>query len=416
MLEVANTLVNKLSMKIVRSSKTSPDTDVGDIVLNLLYRQISDATDAVIDWRAFSQGGTITAANGRVYGVATVARTQNDHTLWAIRLTVKDTAYTRRKWHYNISMVHLSEEEIWLHYAKCYYDNLAGLVKPPREQPTVRRDTLPDVLFYTPEITCMCGKTAYPNEPVELCDKTLPEIIERIRDDQRGIPVLLITCPDVVHPEYIMDVALGNVIVVWCADSKMVMRLNAALPREMFTQWDTVHIFMPPIDSKTFHPTYTYEDIRKLGVDGFIDGIHRAFCENMRGKERHVFLTVEDVEGCRNRGQLIELTNRCASQSNTIEEISKRLVKLTDELRESQLRLEELGKKYNAENLREYEELLQACMTENDDLRRGISALSTRLYSSMGIGFQPDEQEHIALLQELSHAIYGALSCARSRK
>lgn len=415
MLEVANTLVNKLSMKIVRSSGAGPNTDVGDIVLSLLYRQICAATDAVIDWRAFSQGGTITAANARIYGVVAVACTQSDHTLWAIRLTVKDATYTRRKWHYNISMVHLSPEEIWLHYAKCYYDNLAGLVKPPREQPKLR-DTLPDVLFYTPEITCMCGRAAYPNEPVELCDKTLPEIIERIQDGQRELPVLLITCPDVVHPEYVLDAALGNVIVFWCADSKLIMRLNAALPREMFTQWDTVHIFMPPLDSKTFHPTYTYEDIRRMGVDGFIDGIHRAFCESMRGKERHVFLTVEDVERCRNREQLMKLTDQCASQNDTIEAITKRLAKLTDELRESQLRLEELGKKCNAENLQEYEELLQACMTENDDLRRGISALSTRLYSSMGISFQPDEQEHIALLQELSHAIYGALSCARNRK
>ena len=90
MLEVANTLVNKLSMKIVRSSGAGPNTDVGDIVLSLLYRQICAATDAVIDWRAFSQGGTITAANARIYGVAAVACTQSDHTLWAIRLTVKD--------------------------------------------------------------------------------------------------------------------------------------------------------------------------------------------------------------------------------------------------------------------------------------------------------------------------------------
>ena len=45
MLEVANTLVNKLSMKIVRSSGAGPNTDVGDIVLSLLYQQPS-----VLQW------------------------------------------------------------------------------------------------------------------------------------------------------------------------------------------------------------------------------------------------------------------------------------------------------------------------------------------------------------------------------
>lgn len=415
MLEIGNRLVNKLMMRIVRGNTAHSQLEVGDIVLGLLYRQIRDTFDVMMDWRAFSRGGSFASADSNVYGVSMSAQTQDNHVLWAARLIVKDKGFTRRKWQYNWSIVQISEDEISLNYAKCYRDNMAGSIKEPAE-PVLSRDTLLDALFFSSEIKCMCGNCSYPAEAVELRENTLPTLMASIQDEQRCLPVMLITCPDVIPPEYIVDMMLGNMIVYWCADPQQITKLNSALPRELFTQWDTVHIIMPLSDGRAFHQTYAYEEIRMIGVEDFVKGLHRAFCENIRGKERRAFLTVEDVESCRYRGQLIKLANQCDSQKVDLDEMAKRVAKQTDELESIQDRLETIQRNYSAKDVEEYEELLEACMKENDSLRRGISALSTRLYASMGKDFQPDEHESIALLQELSHAIYVSLTCVSSRK
>ena len=341
-----------------------------------------------------------------------MAQTQDGHALWAVRVTTRDTNYGRRKWHYQWSIVHVSEDEIKLYYAKCYRDNLAGSIKLPPE-PALTRDVLPDTLLFSSEVKCMCGRMPYPPEAVELRENTLRTLIEIILDKQRTMPVLLITCPDVLSPEFILDMVLGNMVVYWCEDPGWVGQLNSALPRELYTRWDTIRIIMPLSEGKAYHQTYSYEDIRTIGADSFVKGLHRAFCQSLRGKERHAFLTVEDVESCRNRGQLIELTNRCNSLKNDLDNTTKRLAKQTEDLQSVKEQLYEIQK---SQDVTEYEALLNTCISENDNLRRGISALSTRLYTTMGINFQPDENEPVALLQELSHAIYSALACAGSRK
>jgi hypothetical protein len=64
----------------------------------------------------------------------------------------------------------------------------------------------------------------------------------------------------------------------------------------------------------------------------------------------------------------------------------------------------------------ELEEMLNESMSECSDLKRGISDLTTQLYASMGDTFHPNEREPLAILQELSHAIFVVLSCAAGKK
>jgi hypothetical protein len=55
-------------------------------------------------------------------------------------------------------------------------------------------------------------------------------------------------------------------------------------------------------------------------------------------------------------------------------------------------------------------------MAECSDLKRGISDLTTQLYASLGDTFHPNEQEHLAILQELSHAIFVAMACVAEKR
>jgi len=260
----------------------------------------------------------------------------------------------------------------------------------------------------------MTGQYSYPRAPIILDDDSIHDIINIILDSERPIPIMLITCPDVVSPETVFDLTTGNLIVACCDDSRLVMELNNMLPQNLYTQWDSIHILMPLSDSRVFHPTYTYGDIRRMGIDSFMNGIRQAFCESLRSKEKHAFLTVEDVEKCRNRGRINQLVQTCEAQKAEMDEMRKRLVRQEDEIITGRVYLEEM--KGQSKELEEYEEMLDESMKEISNLRNGISDLTTQLYSSIGTGFRPNEKESIAILQELSHAIYVAFSCAADKK
>ena len=413
MLESTSILVNKLCLRITRGNDASEDMGVGDIVLGMMYKQISDVFNILFDWRTFSQGGTFITADNRVRGIIQTAQTRDEHMLWAARLGVKDDSFQRRRWVYNMSIIQNSDEEICFYYAKFCQDHLAGSIKSPRDLPKTK-DTLPGILFSSPRINCMIGKYAYPRRPVVLDEYSINSVVDIVMDQERPIPIMLITCPDVVSPEIIYDMTEGNLIVVCCDDARLLSDLNTALPRGLFTQWDSIHILMPLSDCRAYHPTYTYTDIRNMGIDAFLRGIHQAFCESLRSKEKHAFLTVEDVEKCRNRGQANQLVQTCEEQKGQIKEMEERLAKQNEVLASTLSQLQEITNR--SKEMAELEELLNESMSECSDLKRGISDLTTQLYASMGDTFHPNQREPLAILQELSHAIFVVLSCAAGKK
>jgi len=60
-------------------------------------------------------------------------------------------------------------------------------------------------------------------------------------------------------------------------------------------------------------------------------------------------------------------------------------------------------------DISEYEALLSEYARENDALRYAIQHLNSLLCSDMGIDFQPDKAESIAIVQELAHTIQACL-------
>ena len=146
-----------------------------------------------------------------------------------------------------------------------------------------------------------------------------------------------------------------------------------------------------------------------MGVDAFLRGLHQAYCASMRSEEKRGFLTVEDVYRRLAQAQAGRLAEQLDAQKAECGQLNAQIQTLQEQLAESKAHA-------NPALIGEYESLLTDAMAEADALKSGISALSTRLYSSMGAGFKPDESGSIPLLQELSHAIYSVLACERSRK
>ena len=415
LLETNNILVNKLSLNIRTNPETNDRRNILDVIKSMLYSRICDCFHTHIDWRTFICGGTYSSNDGSVNGVSASADRIDNSSYWASSLYHRDKYMSRRRWKYYLGIRQHSENELILSYAKCYNDHMAGSISVPKPV-FLSRDRFPDFLFDAPEIQCMCGKQVYSSLALELNSATLPEFVDCLQDESRTMPIILITCSDYIHPEPLMDLLMGNAMIYWCDDANLIMRLNTLLPENMTTPWDCVHIFIPITSPAAYHPVYPYNAIYQMGKNEFIAGLIQAHCRSMHHEERKSFLTIDDINRIKNQAYISNLLRLHNSQTAEIAELKVRCEETTHAAQALFDELNQLkAKAFNA-TIVEYEELLSDSIAETDNLKRGISSLSERLYSTMGIGFEPDINEPVALLQELSQAIYSALACVSSRK
>lgn len=414
MFDCANTIVNKLFFHIRLSSDEQTDSNVVDTVIGILYRHICTAFQSPVDWRTFVWGGTLKGQNNILGGLAASGKIKDERIVWSTKVHIKDVQWKRRTWTYYLGLRQISDEEIYFSYAKCCYDYMAGSLTPPKPLPE-SRDTFPDCLLNNPELQCSVGGYIYPASPLELSQDNLQAFLDILYDKRRSIPLMLITCPDVIVPEKLYDLVYGNIILFWCIDSHVIHALNATLPRELYTPWDTVRLFMPEFNSKAFHPTYTYDDITRMGIESFVVGIRQAYCRSMRSDDRKQFPMPEDIFSLKSRSRIAELNQMSEDNRQQFLQAQEQLSRISEELSTAKQETEDLRKLASPNVISEYESLLNDTMNELEKLKKGIADLSTCLYSTMGKGFAPNGNQSIAILEELSHAIYTALSCASSR-
>ena len=174
-------------------------------------------------------------------------------------------------------------------------------------------------------------------------------------------------------------------------------------------------MFMPELSSKAFHPTYTYDDITRMGSESFVAGIRQAYCRSMRSDDRKQFPMPEDIFSLNSRSRIAELNQASEDNRQQLLQAQEHLSRISEELSTAKQEAEDLRKLASPNVISEYESLLNDTMNEMEKLKKGITDLSTCLYSTMGKGFAPNGNQSIAILEELSHAIYTALSCASSR-
>ena len=335
--------------------------------------------------------------------------------MWAATLTVKDEHYSRRTWKYFFGVKQLTEDTAHLSYAKSYFDYMADSMSIPKSV-SIYRDAFPDCLFFGPNVQCKIGEFVYPTTPVELTAQAIDDLTCMIFDKTRTIPIMLISCPDVVSPEEILDIALGNIAVFWCSVPHAFTRLNSILPNDMNTKWDSVRIFMPISRAKVFHPVFSYDDLHAMGIENSIRGIKQAYCYSLRSDEYKHFPTVEGIRALQAQNLYEELFNRNVAQKKELEHMTQMLIKANDELESVRDELHSVKETDYKKELAEFEDMLNDTLKEMDSLKEGISNLCSRLYCNMGKDFALTPEQPIALLQELTCAIYSALSCARSKR
>ena len=411
MIEIVGSIVNKLFLRISSNSRAESEVSTASIVRNILYNRVSETFRFHPDWQTFMNGGQFSAGDD-IKAQSALHQGGKDTLLWALNIKVKDSSISRRRWIYQIGIRTLPGNSVILHYVKQCYDHMAGSISIPKPIP-LSRDPFPDALLFDKHLRCMCGRFQITCGAQELNKETLPRFVSMVQDQTRMQPIMLITCTWYLSPEILSDLLAGNMEVFWCEDAEIVMRLNKIFPSKMHTKWETVRIFMPVTREGVFHPSYTIEDIHRMGENDFVAGLLQAYCQSLRSEEQRTFITVSEVQRAQNLALIHELRDQSAEQEIALLKLKEHCKELEQEKETALVRAEALKEPAEA---REYESLLNDSMAEVDALKAGISAMSTRLYSCMGVDFKPDENEPIAVLGELAHAIYVCLACANSKK
>jgi hypothetical protein len=295
-----------------------------------------------------------------------------------------------------------------------------------------------DALLAQDNLCCLCGRFPLPLAPVELNHSTFPRLWDMLRDEQRNIPIILMTCFDWAHPEEVHAIVRGNAIVYWCDDLSVLAHLNALLTEELRVGQGCMRVFFR-LNSGIHHPLFTADDVERMGGEGkILYGLYQAYCQDFRSEDRRAFLTVNDLYELYNLSaqanlrdqvnsgkaeneklhqwiaemtdQQSELREQCAQMANQQSELKEQCAQMTDKAADADSdACEALRSQFKAET-EAYEALLNESMTENDALKSAISAITLQLYSDMGKGYRPDTTTQIEPIQSLSEAIYRCLA------
>lgn len=283
------------------------------------------------------------------------------------------------------------------------------------KSPIIAPSSLLSALNHNPRILCCSGSFQLSPEAVAINEHNLQEVLSIICDSARELPVILITCPDLISPAAAEEMLLGNAIVCWLDDINLLDAINKEISPQVYVEWDSVQVLLPQMAEQSQHLCFSVAEISRLGSAKILSLLRQAYCESLRGEDRRSFVTVDDIFRQRDRQLARRLQTRL---TDTVAEYN-RLRSDTDTLRAENNQLhqqnKELSVKAHNQEISSYEALLSEAMGQYDRLRDGILALTQRLYGSLGQDFVPENKGE-ACLCDLEHAIFVNMNTKQTRK
>lgn len=410
------TLVQKAILQIQPVEGCCPSFQLLEFLQGIIYDAIRREYDFAPDWERFRSYGTEeTPDQTKRLRTATLYGEENEASRqWALRLSVRDKYVRRRKWLLHIGLDVRTPNAAMLYYALMYYDHKAGSFSEFR-QPLVLPTSLLYALNQNPRLACSCGSFQLPSGAIAIDEGNLASVLMLMRDPKRWIPVIVITCPDLISPILVEKEMIGNAVVCWLDDMETLKAVNDALAPDIFIEWDSVQVILPDAPGHIQHPRLTITEISRFGRDGVIGLLRQAYCESLRGEDRRTFVTVDDISRQRDKGLISNLQKRLAEASAEINQLKN----TTRGLREENERLRQMNGKLSSEDsvreIASYEALLSESMEQYDALRSGVLGLTQRLYESIGQNFTP-KTDGEACLCDLEHAIFLQLAAKQPRR
>lgn len=395
----------KLTQKAVFHITGKEDTTVNllEELQEIVYDYIRMEFAYEADWMHFRSYGQEEAEDKRLKLQTSIYKASGENEIvdWALRLKTKDHYLRRRNWVYQIAVRVEAGEEATLSYAEMYYDHLVGSfseMKPPY----IVIPSLFTTLIRDERVECWVGNSPLFEDAEEMDEETKADFLDMVRDPQRHIPVMLITCPDLLNPREVARQLLGNVVVFWMNEYPMFQIIQDELQAAVQLEWDAVQVILPIVTQgkRTFHPVITSSEISRNGQEKVLAMLKQAYAENMRSDERKSFITVESIILRRNREYTLSLQRDVQSLMEEIRKLQARNASIAVEL-ENERRKQENGVDPNTC----IESMLNESAAKYDRLKQEIQGVTQELYACMGKGFTPNEDVD-ANLCELQHAVF----------
>ena len=238
---------------------------------------------------------------------------------------------------------------------------------------------------------------------------------EAMLDSARELPVVLITCPDLVSPATAERMLIGNAIVCWVDDMNLLDSINAALSPQIYVEWDSIQIMLPQMAEQSQHLCFGVTEVSRLGGNRILSLLRQAYCESLRGDDRRAFVTVDDIFRQRDKQLSASLQKRLIDALAECNRLSADNTTLTAENCELRQQNATLSSKEQRQDISSYESLLSESMEQYDRLREGVLNLTQRLYGSIGQDFVPSESGE-ACLCDLERSIFINLAAKQGKK
>lgn len=308
---------------------------------------------------------------------------------WAVRIKSADPTARYRIYTQHIGIRQNSAYEISVHIASTSTDHLGGRfanIRPPlkRISPLVER------LFSNADIRCVTGNQVLLNRSIRLTNQSIEYFLNMLYEKRRTLPVILITCPDIISPELLHSRLLGNAIVCSTGDPGMIMLLNDYLPEPLRIVFGSIRIFLPfdaQIGSTVFHPVIPLSDIYRINPQEVLNLLYRAYAENFRQQELRTFVTIDTCADLRTRHYISGLKNQLSTALERQNAAQDALLQLQTEYEKLK---QESSEKEKSSSEEEFESLLGEYSTELDLIKEGLQYLMSQTYGSKQLIDIPD--------------------------
>ena len=386
MLELAQTMLHKAVLHILPAKSTRGESFT-NLVLGILHNEVIQISGLDIPLKEFSADGVYASEDSTHHLRIVRVPSPKEHPYpiyWAMRLTSRDPVLRHRFHTLHLGLQQTSDFEITLYIANMCSDDLGGRLIAAR--PIARKfSPLVSLLLAHPDLRCVTGNHVLLNRAIMLTNESMEFVLDMLLDADRTLPVLLVTCPDLVDPEILQSYLQGNAIVCFTDDPQTIFCLNENLPENSLANMDSIHIYLP-FSSRNLLPVrsaraISLNDIYRLSPQGIYNLCYQSYCVYPRKSERDAFVTVDlclNINQRRNVLSLRDELNNARCRIHTLEKELEACREDKDKLAHDHSALQEHVKNSDAQ---EYEELLEESIKELDNIKDVLRLLTSQLYN-----------------------------------
>lgn len=332
---------------------------------------------------------------------------------WAAMIKSGDPCARYRTYTQHIGIRQTSAYELSVHIASTSSDHLGGrfaAFRPPlkRVSPLVER------FFTNADIRCVTGSHVLLSKSIRLTNQSVEYFLNLLYEKSRALPVILITCPDIVSPDLLHSYLLGNAIVSYTGDSGMIMLLNDYLPEPLRITFGSIRVYVPfdsPSGSPAFHPSLPLSDIYRISSSEVINILYRAYAENFRKQELRSFISLDTCANLRTQQYISSLKKQLAASLENEKSSEDKYIHLHSEFEHFKSEVSSNRDKPSTDA--DYEALLAEYTSELEQIKNGIQYLISQTYSSKQIIDIPDDAH--ALIVDLIKSVNFRQMCPRSK-